>query len=136
MRHVRDLAIWLGAPLLASLLCTLGWTVIAGGKMVWSITADGTMANLRVAVSMGMASVLFTIGGSTVLSLMFAGLSALPTVNRYFILVGFGAIAGGFLMLFLGAPPVGITAGAIYGVVTACFWVGLHSAVHRSRQIR
>jgi hypothetical protein len=136
MRHVRDVAIWLVAPLLASSLCTLGWTVIAEGDKGWIVTADEKMADLRFAVAIGIASLIYTIGGSTMLSLMFAGMSARSAPHRYFILLVLGAVAGGFLMLVSGGSWLLITAGTIYGVVTACFWVALHSVVHGSRQVR
>ena len=123
MKYVRGLAVWLGAPVLASALCTT----------VWSWTASDAMSDRRIAVSLGLASLMFTIGGSTFLALLFAGMNALPIIHRYSILVGVGALAGGATMVVLGTTTVGIEVGAIYGVATGCLWVGLHRIVYGSR---
>jgi hypothetical protein len=32
-------------------------------------------------------------------------------------------------MLLMGGPPAAVTDGAIYGLATACFWVGLQAVV-------
>ena len=136
MRYSGDVAVWLGAPLLASVLCTMGWAALAASKTVGSMADVGTMANLRVSISMGIASLVFTTGGSTLMSLMFAGMAARPILHRYFVIIGLGPIVGSLLMAFTTASLIGITAGTIYGVVTALCWVGLHRAIHRSRQVR
>lgn len=123
MNHIRGLAVLLGAPLLASALCTT----------VWELSAGGSMANWRAIVGIGLAALIFTIAGSTFLTLLFAGMVTRPTVQRYFILVLVGATVGAAIMLVLGTSTIGTTAGTIYGAVTSCFWVGLHRMIYGSR---
>ncbi|OIQ65153.1 hypothetical protein GALL_532900 [mine drainage metagenome] len=123
MTHIRGLAVWLGAPLFASLLCTVVWHIVSGGRfMDW-----------RPWVAIGLMSLIFTFGGSTILALLFSAMTSRSIVYRYLFLVVFGVTAGGTWTLFLGVSPTGVEAGAIYGFVTACVWVALHRLIYRSR---
>jgi hypothetical protein len=92
---VRGLAVWLAAPLMASLLCTLAWSVLLGGEM----------ATPRVAVSIGLGSFFFTLIGSALISGLFAGMRARPIRHRYLIVVGLSGLIGSATMLILGGPP-------------------------------
>lgn len=120
MNTVRGLAVWLGAPFLASFICTAVWG-LAAGRSDW-----------RPFFGVGVMSLIFTVGGSAFLSLLFRTMSARPVVGRYAVLIGFGALAGFATMGSLGASSPLIWAGLVYGVATACLWVGLHRALHRS----
>jgi hypothetical protein len=119
MKMLRGIAVWLCAPLLASFLCTLSWSVILGGRMA-----------MREAITVGIASLAFTLVGSAVLSGLFAGMGARPVRQRYILLVGLGGLIGGATMLLLEGWPTIVWAGAVYGLATACFWVGLHAVTH------
>ena len=99
MNHIRGLAVWLGALLLASALCTT----------VWELSAGGSMANWRAMAGIGLAALIFTIAGSTFLTLLFAGMGARPIVQRYFIPVLVGGTVGAAIMLVLGTT-IGTTA--------------------------
>ncbi len=122
MDTVRGLTVWLGAPLLASLLCSAGWQLASGGHL----------AEWRPIVGLSLMALIFTIGGSTLLSLAFAAMEALAAITRYIALICLGAFAGGAIMIPFGTPG-SVLAGIIYGVATASFWAGLHRAVYGSR---
>jgi hypothetical protein len=131
MNYIRGVAVWIFAPLLASLLCTFAWWIAPSGA--WAMGIPIGVSNWRIAAAYSLLTMPFTVAGSAFLSLLFAGMTARPVVHRYFILVGLGALIGGAILLILGLPASFIAAGAIYGVVTACFWVGLHRAVFGSQ---
>jgi hypothetical protein len=116
---LRDIAVWLGAPMIASLFCTA----------VWSAASGSQMADLQVAISLGLGALFFTVVGSAMASLLFAGMNSRPIRHRYLSLLMLGGPAGGATMLFLGSSLAGVTAGALYGLVTACVWVGLHALI-------
>src|SRR5690348_110143 len=92
MNAVRGFAVWLGAPLLASFLCTT----------VWDLSASRSAADRPFFAAVGVMSLIFTVSGSALLSLLFRGMSARPVIVRYAILIGFGAGAGFWIMASLG----------------------------------
>jgi hypothetical protein len=123
MNIVRNLAVFLAAPLAACILCTT----------VWGLALSGFGSDWRPFIGVGIFALIIAMGGSAFLSLLFRTMSARAIAGRYAVLVGFGAAAGFLIMGILGVPSPFIFAGPIYGVTTACFWVGFHSALHRSR---
>jgi hypothetical protein len=82
MSLLRGIAVWIGAALMASFLCTV----------LWSVVVPGQMTDRRVAVSIGIASLFFTLIGSALISGLFAGMSARPTRHRRLILVGLSCL--------------------------------------------
>ena len=115
MESVRGLSVWLAPPLLASLLCTALWQIGWGNPIYW-----------RPLVAVGAASLLFTIGGSTLLMFAFARMSARSNTLRYFALILIGVVAGGAVMLLISGPSLFVLAGAAYGGTTACLWAVFH----------
>ena len=132
MNFARGVAVWLGAPLLASLVCTSVWAV-AGGMAV--ISSDPAAANWRVMIGVGEMTLLFTIPGSAILSGIFGLMNSRSTVYRQGFIIGFGIVGGGAAMLLLKFPAAIVLIGCIYGFVTACFWIGLHRITHRPRPV-
>lgn len=126
MSIVRNLAIWLGAPLVASAFCTL----------VWAVAFNRPVVDPRFFLGVGLFSFIISMAGSACLSLLYRGMTARAVATRYAVLVAFGAVAGFLAMSLLGggqAPLIFTVAGPIYGTTTACCWVGLHSTFHNSR---
>jgi hypothetical protein len=124
MKALRAIAVWLGAPLLASVFCTTAWNFATGGQL---------FSGSRILLAAYSISLLFAIAGSTLLSLAFASMRPLRIPGRYLALVAFGAVAGGAMMLPFGTHPNVTVPGVVYGTVTACIWVGLHRSVYGSR---
>lgn len=120
MNSVRALTVWLGAPILASLLCTA----------VWQIASGGNLSEWRLVIAISVTAFVFALGGSTILSLAFVAMPTVPVTGRYIVLLTQGAVAGGIWMLLVGNSGAETTAGAVFGAVTAALWVGLHRAVY------
>ena len=76
-------------------------------------------------LSLTLMTLAFTIGGSTLLTLVFSSIEFLPSGARYLVLVVMGGIAGGALMLLSGGRPLILT-GMAYGAVTAGLWACFH----------
>ncbi len=71
-------------------------------------------------------SLLFTFGGSTMLTLVCARLPQQRPAWRYLLVVILGVVVGGAgMLLFSGASEFALI-GAAYGGVTACLWVTFH----------
>jgi len=119
MKWLRGIAVWLGAALMGSFL----------GTAFWKVAFRGPMSDLRVAVSIGLGSLFFTLIGSAIMSGLFAGMGSRSRRYRYTILVGAAGPVGAATMLFLNAPPAAVAGGAIYGVTTAIIWAGLQTVV-------
>ncbi|WP_428333404.1 hypothetical protein [Novosphingobium sp.] len=137
MGWIRNLVVWLGAALLASLICTYSWSQMFEG---WgtprgrpNIVGTPLHAESAMWIGIGITSLLFTTIGSLVLSYLFWCLNNISYQARYFIIIGVGLTFGCMWMIAMGAlqSPVAIGAGAIYGLCTGCFWVGLHQAMRR-----
>jgi hypothetical protein len=119
MDTVRGLGVWLAPPLLASVLCTVAWQVVWGNSTYpSSLLAAGVM------------SLPFTLGGSTLLTLVFARMSAPSSVVRYLVLMVTGVVVGGSVMLLLSGPSKFAVAGAAYGGATASLWVLFHRLIY------
>lgn len=137
MGWIRNLVVWLGAAVLASLVCTYSWSQMFNGWGIPrgrpNIVGAEFHGDPRMWFGIGMGSVVFTTIGSGFLSFVFLRLSNFSYSVRYFIIIGVGLFSGCVWMLAIGAlqSPVAIAAGAIYGLFTGCFWVGLHRATHR-----
>ena len=135
MRAVRGIAVWLGAPVLANFLCTLAWYASTSflHTTIWYEPANHLIWDSRdnqlLFAATGVTSLFFSIVGSAFLSILFKTMSARTVSSRYIVLIVFGA-AVGFLMIAIlpGGGPITI-AGSIYGIATACLWVGLHQTI-------
>lgn len=120
MDALRGIAVWLLPPILASGICTSLWQAGSGNSIF-----D------RSTIGLGLASFVFTVAGSTLLTLVFASMQCHRVALRYICLVILGAVAGAGAMLILSGSSKFIAAGAIYGVVTASLWVMTHSLIYR-----
>lgn len=120
MAALRGIAVWLLPPVLASAICTLVWQLVSGNSIL-----D------RPTIGVGLASLVFTVAGSTMLTLVFASMSSHRVVFRYICLVVLGAVAGGAALVVLSGSSEFVTPGAVYGVVTASLWVATHALVYR-----
>ena len=114
---LRGLIVWLGAPLVASFLCTLV-IEIAGG--------DLSAFALRFGLGLAVLSLVFTIPGSALLALIYSGLenASVRRAWRLFALAPCGFLAGGAAMTASGNWST-IAMGAFFGTTTALAWVGL-----------
>jgi hypothetical protein len=120
MEHVRGLTVWLGAPILASVLCTYGWSVALGGNpREW-----GT------AIAFSPFTMIFTIGGSTVLAYLHDALWAARRIERNLVLIAVGLGLGGAFLAFVTSFWEFFRVGSSYGVVTAALWIALHRVVY------
>ena len=119
MDHVRGLTVWLGAAVLASLICTTIWRL-----------ADPGFLHAGEVLLVGCVTLFFTTAGSAALTLLFALTGPRPVVSRYVILLIVGPVAGA--VVFLGIPALAAI-GAAYGAATSGCWVSLHWAIHRGR---
>lgn len=120
MNMVRGITLWLAPAVLASFICTLAWHLMLGGGI----------SDLRFAFAIMLATLMFTIGGSGILILLFARMRPTPVVLRYIALVAFGCGAGAFAMFWTSSEFR--VAGSIYGVVTACLWCVVHMLLYPS----
>jgi hypothetical protein len=114
---------WLAPALLAS----LGLAALVGLSM-------GDQSNLAVHVlGLGSMSLIFTLGGSALLGLVFAWTwgRGVPLAGRYVVQVLVGALAGGALLLPAGTASAALIGGT-YGLVTACVWVLTHWMLYRA----
>lgn len=118
MDTVRGLSVWLAPPLLASVLCTAAWQVGRGHSPSW-----------QPMVAVAATSLLFTIGGSTFLTLAFVRMSALSNAVRYLALIFMGVGVGGAVMSLLSRPAF-FALGAAYGGTTACLWALFHRLIY------
>ena len=112
--------LWLAPAVLASMICSVAWHLLSGGGV----------ADLSSAFGFGLITLLFTIGGSAFLTLMFARMRSTPNALRYVALVALGCVAGVVPMLW--ATSDFRIAGAIYGTTTACIWCAAHLLLYRS----
>lgn len=124
MDTVRGLAVWLAPALLASLGCTIAWH--------WSSGGDMSEPEIRVTAAIATTSLLYTLGGSALLALVFAWSRgrSIPLSARYALIVATGSAAGVALMAPFGTPEF-MRVGLIYGLVTALCWVAVHRTICR-----
>jgi len=111
----RGLCVWLAPPVLGSTLCTLIWHLTFG---------------ISPALFIGVMSLLFTVGGSTILTLMYAQMSDRSVAARYVALTAVGPILGGLVLLVLTQQSVFMMMGAFYGATTAALWVVMHRLLY------
>ena len=135
MRAVRGITVWLGAPVLASLLCTLAWYASTSflHATIWYEPANHLIWDSRdnqlVFAAIGVTSLFFSIVGSAFLSILFETMSARTVSSRYIVLIVFGAVVGfGMIAILPGGGALAL-AGSLYGLATACLWVGLHQTI-------
>jgi hypothetical protein len=124
MSATRGLTVCVGPAVLASFGCTAIWHLATGG--------DLSPAGLRVISTFGLGILIFTLAGSALLCLAFywMGTWQLTLVGRYVTLVAIGGIAG-LAMLAPSGTLEGLVAGGVYGLATACIWIGLHRVIYR-----
>lgn len=124
MGTVRGLTLWLAPAILASIVCTLVWH--------WSLGGGTSGPELGMAAALGVTSLIFTLGGSALLTLAFAwsGGRSIHILVRYGLIVAIGGGVGGAMMLPLGTAG-SIGTGVSYGLATGLFWIALHRAIYR-----
>lgn len=114
---------WLAPALLGS----FGFTAVALFAM------DGQSNFAKLVLGLGAMSLIFTLGGSALLGLVFAWTwgRGLPLAGRYVVQIMVGALTGGALLLPAGNVSTALI-GVTYGFVTACAWVATHWALYRA----
>jgi hypothetical protein len=126
MDTVKALTVWLGASVVGSLACTVILQVATGGHL----SGD----DLRVVAAIAAFSLIFTMGGSGLLSLAFGWLEhrGFTMLGRYAAIVCIGGVAGAAIMLPFGTS-ISTLLGSSYGLATACAWILLHRLLFASR---
>ena len=118
MDTVRGLTLWIAPAVLASLICTAAWHLLSGGSV----------ADMDVALGFALDTVVFTVAGSALLTLMFVRMRSTPFLVRYFALLALGIGAGAVAMLW--ATSEFRLAGAIFGGTTAVIWCATHHLLY------
>jgi len=73
---------------------------------------------------------IFTIGGSTVLTYLYDALWAARRVERNLVLITVGLGLGGAFLAFVSSSWELFPVGGFYGSVTAVLWIALHRLVY------
>lgn len=120
MEHVRGLTVWLGAPILASVICTYGWGLALGGNP----------SDWGAPIAFSPFTMIFTIGGSTVLAYLHDALWAARRIERNLVLITVGLGLGGAFLAFVTSSWEFFPVGSSYGAVTAFLWIALHRLVY------
>ncbi len=123
---IRGLLLWIGAAVLGAFGCTALANLALGGG--WSED------DVRGVLALGLGTLIFTLGGSAFLVLVFAWMErwSMPPMARYGTLILVGAAAGAAVMLPFGTP-ASSAAGLAYGVATAMAWAALHRILFGTR---
>ena len=116
----RGWVLWIGSAWLGSLIGMIGLAVLSPFSSPWPwivVAAAGPL--------------LFTLGGSALLVLVFAYLRPRRIAVRYAVLLVIGPAAGAAMLGFFGTP-TGLGLGAGFGFVTTVAWVTLHKLLYGS----
>jgi hypothetical protein len=125
---IRLPVVWLGAALGGSMLGSIGLTVLYP-------TSDWSASGFRTIGAFLLASLIWTVSGSALLFLVFAGLRGrgLPLGWRLLAVISIGAAMGG-LILWVTIGERLAAWGGLFGIATALCWVGLSSATGSLRR--
>jgi len=121
--NLRGLSNWLLPAFLASVCCTVALHLVGGGSF--------TAADFRMVVGFACITMIWTVAGSTLLSLAFSflGNGQVSELIRYLTLLALGAGVGAVLVP--GSTSVAAALGGFYGFSTAAFWVALNWLLYR-----
>ena len=121
---IRGLTIVFGAPIIGSFLGTLALEFASSGRF----TAD----EFRFALGIGLITLLFTIPGSLLLTIIYRALANTTAGNGAIylaILLAGAGIGAGCMALF--GTEIAIASGGGYGFATALAWVALHALLDK-----